>query len=88
MFPFVRVFCSSPSAYLWGAHDPLSGPPEAIQRELNPNEKLFTFLDDLSKPDRVGALPNLSCGHSRIRVHGSKAHVWNQGGTKPEACDG
>ena len=36
---------------------------EAIQRGLNPDEKLFAFLDDLhlvSKPERVGVLHNLA----------------------------
>ena len=101
VLPFVRVFHSSPSAYLWedgtvhtirqgegreqgdasmpllfclGQHAAL----EAIQRELNPNEKLFAFLDDLhlvSKPDGVGAFM------------AAKTHVWNRAGSKPKACD-
>ena len=72
VLPFVRVFYSSPSAFLWEAdegtvhtiHQEEGGEQgdalmpllfclgqhaalEAMQRELNPNEKLFAFLDDL-----------------------------------------
>ena len=67
---------------------------EAIQRGLNPDEKLFAFLDDLylvSNLERVGVLHNLAqrelWAHCRIRIHGGEAHVWNQAGQKPEACD-
>ena len=67
---------------------------EAMQRGLNPDEKLPAFLDDLylvSNPERVGVLHNLAqrelWAHCRIRVHGGKTHVWNQAGHKPKACD-
>ena len=82
VLPFVQMFYSSPSKYLWeddegvrhtihqgeegeqgdasmplpfcvGQHAAL----EAMQRGLNPDEKLLAFLDDLypvSKPERVG----------------------------------
>ena len=52
---------------------------EAMQRGLNPDEKLLAFLDDLylvSLPERVGAMHNLAqhelWTHCRIRVHGGK----------------
>ena len=65
-----------------------------MQRGLNPDEKLFAFLDDLclvSKLEKVGVLHNLAHRelwvHCRIWVHGGKTHVWNQARQKPEACD-
>ena len=114
ILPFVRLFYSSPSAYLWedddgrvhtihqgeggeqgdalmpllfcvGQHAAL----EAIQRGLNPNEKLLAFLDDVyfaSKPQRVGRLHNSAqeelWTHCRIRVHAGKTHVWQ---SRPQA---
>ena len=85
--PCWKVFYSSPSEggeqgdammpllFCLGQHAAL----EAIQRGLNPNEKLFAFFDDLylvSKPDRVGALYNLAqrelwahCRMSRAAKH-------------------
>ena len=67
---------------------------EAIQRELTPDKKLFAFLGDLylvSKANTVGALHNLAqrelWANCRIHIHGGKTHVWNPGGTKPEACE-
>ena len=40
---------------------------------------------------RVGTLHSVAqrelWAHCRIRVHGSKTHVWNRAGQKPEACN-
>ena len=75
-----------PLLFCLGQHAAL----EAMQRELNPNEKFFAFLDDL-QAGQSRALHNLVqrelSGHCRIRFHGGKTHVWNRGGTKPEACE-
>ena len=114
--PFVHMFYSSPSSYLWeddsgvvrtiqqgeggeqgdalmpllfcvGQHAAL----EEVQARLRPNERLFVYVDDVyvvSKPDWVGAihtaLQESLWAHARIRVHGGKAHVWNQAGQKPD----
>ena len=60
---------------------------EEVQERLRPNERLFAYLDDVhvvSKPDRVGAIYSVlqELLWARIRVHGSKTHVWNQAGQK------
>ena len=67
---------------------------EEVQARLRPNERLFTYLDDVcvvSKPDRGGAictaLQESLWAHARIRVHGGKTHVWNQAGQKPDVCE-
>ena len=67
---------------------------EALQRRMRPTERLLAYHDDIylaSKPERVGDVVAATVqelwAHARIRVHGSKTHIWNRAGTKPQVCE-
>ena len=65
-----------------------------IAEQLQENEKLFAFLDDISvvcDPDRVGnfhqMLQRELWVHARISLHLGKTQVWNRAGECPLACE-
>ena len=115
--PFVRMFYSEPSEYVWHdadgtAHiiqqaeggeqgDPLMpalyslgqhGALEAVHAQMQPNELLVAFLDDvitIARPDRVGLahqhLADELWTHCRVRLNSGKTRIWNLSGRVPPA---
>ena len=67
---------------------------EAAHRQLQNNESIFAFLDDIcmvTTPERVGAVyasvqEELRV-HACIRIHTGTTKVWNRAGVRPEACN-
>ena len=67
---------------------------QAIDSDLNDNEFLFAFLDDVyivTTADRVGEVYKSLNKHlwdfSRIRINGGKTQVWNAIADRPDFCD-
>ena len=66
----------------------------AVQRQLQPGELVFAFLDDIyviTTQDRISAVYNLLQAelwrHARIWVHDGKTQVWNKFGVRSRGCD-
>ena len=67
---------------------------QAIDSDLDDNEFLFAFLDDVytvTTADRVGEVYRSLHQHlwdfSRIRINGGKTQVWNAVDDRPDFCD-
>ena len=75
-----------PALYCLGQHAALA----AIQQQLNPNEALYAFLDDVYlvvPSQRVGDVLRIVqhqlSTHAHVHLHHGKARVWNAAGRAP-----
>ena len=100
--PFVRMFYSEPSEYVWHDADGTAHiiqqaeggerSLEAVHAQMQPNELLVAFLDDvitIARPDRVGLahqhLADELWAHCRVRLNSGKTRIWNLSGRVPPA---
>ena len=77
-----------PALYSLGQHGAL----EAVHAQMQPNELLVAFLDDvitIARPDRVGLahqhLADELWAHCRVRLNSGKTRIWNLSGRVPPA---
>ena len=77
-----------PARYSLGQHGAL----EAAHAQMQPNELLVAFLDDvitIARPDRVGLahqhLADELWAHCRVRLNSGKKRIWNLSGRVPPA---
>ena len=78
-----------PMLFSLGLHEALV----AVARQLNADEELFAFLDDIyviCSPERVGDIHFLLqqelWRHSRVSLHLGNTQVWNRAGFEPSVC--
>ena len=85
--PFVHQFYGRPSTYMWEDEE---GTVRAVDQGEGGEQG--DAMMPLSSPnqterERSTALQEELWTHSRIRIHGSKTHVWNQAGLQQDACE-